>query len=175
MENKSEHIIYWTQLKYREWNMYVAATAVGLCYIGSPNAPFEELEIWGRKRLPAYRLKGNSEELQPYIVEIIDYLEGRSKAFTFSMDLHGTPFQQAVWKALQALEYGQIVTYTDIAERIGRPKSVRAVGSAIGANPVLIFVPCHRVIAKSGKLGGFRAGLEMKEQLLQLEKKDFDR
>lgn len=175
MENNSERIIYWTRLKHGEWHMYVAATVVGLCYIGSPNAPFEELEMWVRKRLPTYRLKEDLEVLQPYIVEIIDYLEGRSKAFTFSMDLHGTPFQQAVWKALQELEYGQIVTYTDIAERIGKPKSVRAVGSAIGANPVLIFVPCHRVIAKSGKLGGFRAGLDMKEQLLELEKYKFDR
>lgn len=175
MENKNERIIYWTRLKHGKWHMYVAATAVGLCYIGSPNASFEEFEMWGRKRLATYRLKEDLEVLQPYIVEIIDYLEGRSKVFKFSMDLHGTPFQQAVWKALQELEYGQVVTYTDIAERIGRSKSVRAVGSAIGANPVLMFVPCHRVIAKSGKLGGFRAGLDMKEQLLELEKCDFDK
>ena len=86
------------------------------------------------------------------------------------MDLHGTPFQQSVWKALQEIPYGQTVSYSDIAERIEKPNAVRAVGTAIGANPVLIIVPCHRVIAKSGKLSGFRAGLEMKEQLLGLEK-----
>ena len=86
------------------------------------------------------------------------------------IDLHGTPFQQIVWKALQEIPYGQTVSYSDIAERIEKPNAVRAVGTAIGANPVLIIVPCHRVIAKSGKLGGFRAGLEMKEQLLELER-----
>ena len=86
------------------------------------------------------------------------------------MDLHGTPFQMAVWEALRKIPFGVTVSYTDIAERIGKPSSVRAVGTAIGANPVLITVPCHRVIAKSGKLTGYRGGLDMKEQLLGLEK-----
>lgn len=175
MEKKSESIIYWTRLKHADWHMYVAATAVGLCYIGTPNASLEELRIWQEKRLPAYTLIENETQLQPYCTGIINYLEGKNKEFTLALDLHGTEFQQAVWRALRELDYGQIVTYIDIAERIGKPKSVRAVGSAIGANPVLIFVPCHRVIAKSGKLGGFRAGLETKEQLLKLEKYEGDR
>ena len=169
METKDESVIYWTQLKQGQWNMYVAATTAGLCYIGSPNAPFEEFAVWAKKRLPFHILIEDAKELQAYIKEIIAYLEGRSNKYTLAMDLHGTPFQQAVWQVLQELEYGQVVTYTDIAQKIGKPQSVRAVGSAIGANPVLLFVPCHRVIAKSGKLGGFRAGLEMKEQLLKLE------
>ncbi len=75
----------------------------------------------------------------------------------------------AVWEALRKIPFGVTVSYTDIAERIGKPSSVRAVGTAIGANPVLITVPCHRVIAKSGKLTGYRGGLDMKEQLLGLE------
>lgn len=162
--------IYWTLLNHRQWNIYIAATPAGLCYIGSPNAQFEEVENWAQKRLPAYNLVEKKDILQPYAVELIDYLEGRLKKFTLPMDLQGTPFQQSVWRALQELEYGQTVSYTDIAERIGKPKSVRAVGTAIGANPVLILVPCHRVVAKSGKLGGFRAGLEMKAELLKLEK-----
>lgn len=169
MEKENEQVIYWSQLKQGQWNMYVAATAFGLCYIGSPNATFEELAAWARKRLPSYTFVESAEELQTYITEITAYLEGRSTKFMLPMDLHGTSFQETVWQALQELEYGEVVTYTDLAERIGKPKSVRAVASAIGANPVLIFVPCHRVIARSGKLGGFRAGLEMKEQLLMLE------
>lgn len=169
MDRKNEEIIYWTLLNQGSWKMYVAATTAGLCYIGSPNASFEELAGWARKRLPSYKFVEDAEELQPYIKEVIAYLEGKINKFTLPMDLHGTPFQQAVWQALKEIEYGKIVTYTDIAARIGKPKSVRAVGSAIGANPILIIIPCHRVIAKSGKLGGFRAGLDMKEQLLELE------
>lgn len=166
---KKEQQIYWTVLKQGESKIYVAATSSGLCYIGSPNAEFKELDTWAKKRLPTYKLLKDEEQLRPYTKEIQAYLEGQSTAFTVAIDLYGTPFQQRVWQELQALIYGQTVTYTEIAERIGKPKSVRAVASAIGANPVLFVVPCHRVIAKNGTLGGFRAGIEMKKQLLVLE------
>ena len=108
--------------------------------------------------------------MEPYARELIDYMEGKRKEFTMPLDLHGTPFQQSVWKALQEIPFGQTVSYSDIAERIQNPKSVRAVGAAIGANPLLITVPCHRVIGKNGNLTGFRGGLEMKKQLLALER-----
>jgi len=169
MQNKDLNNIYWALLKHQQWNMYVAATDKGLCYIGSPNASFEEFDRWAKKRLPGYNLVEEKEIIEPYSVELVDYLEGRLKNFTLPMDLQGTQFQQSVWQALRKLQYGQTVSYTDIAERIGKPKSVRAVATAIGANPVLILVPCHRVVAKNGKLGGFRAGLEMKKELLKLE------
>ena len=170
MEKNIENVVYWTLLNHNHWNMYTAATTAGLCYIGSPNASFEEMETWVKKKLSGHALTEDVELLQPYAVELIDYLEGRRKKFSLPMDLHGTPFQLTVWNALQEISFGQTVSYTDIAERIQRPSSVRAVGTAIGANPVLIIVPCHRVITKDGKLGGFRAGLEMKKQLLILEK-----
>ena len=170
MKKETEKMVYWTLLKHEKWSMYVAATTVGICYIGSQGAEFSELEEWTKNRLPNYILKEGAEVLQPYVTELVDYLEGHRKEFTLPVDLHGTPFQQTVWKALQEIEYGQTVSYTDIAEKIQRPSSVRAVGTAIGANPVLVTVPCHRVIAKSGKLTGYRGGLDMKEQLLELEK-----
>ena len=170
MEKNNENIVYWMLLNHGQWTMYVAATTEGLCYVGSQHAPFEELAIWVKKRLPTYVLSEDENVLKPYATELIDYLEGRRKEFTLPMDLHGTAFQQSVWKVLQEIPYGQTVSYTDIAERIQKPNAVRAVGTAIGANPVLITVPCHRVIAKSGKLTGYRGGLEMKEQLLGLEK-----
>ncbi|MER2089809.1 MAG: methylated-DNA--[protein]-cysteine S-methyltransferase [Sporosarcina sp.] len=171
MENSSKNEVYWTLLKHSQWNMYIAATTEGLCYIGSPNAPFEELSAWVKNRLPSHTLIAEASILQPHAVELIDYLSEQRKEFSLPIDLHGTAFQQTVWQALQEIPFGQTVSYSDIAERIEKPKSVRAVGTAIGANPVLIIVPCHRVVAKSGKLGGFRAGLDMKEQLLELEKK----
>lgn len=170
MEKNNEHLVYWMLLNHEQWKIYIAATVKGLCYVGSQNAPFEELGAWVKKRLPHYRLIEENVVMQPYADELIDYIEGRRKEFTFSLDLYGTAFQQSVWKALQEIPYGQIVSYTDIAERIQKPQSVRAVGTAIGANPTLITVPCHRVIAKSGKLAGYRGGLDMKEQLLVIEK-----
>lgn len=162
--------MYWMLLTHGSWTMYIAATPEGLCYVGSQHASFEELATWSKKRLPTYALSEDDNRLKPYAAELIDYLQGRRKEFTLPIDLHGTVFQQAVWQVLQEIPYGQTVSYTNIAEQIQKPNAVRAVGTAIGANPVLITVPCHRVIAKSGKLTGYRGGLEMKEQLLKIEK-----
>jgi len=170
MERANESIVYWMLLGRGPWTMYIAATTEGLCYVGSQHGPFEELANWVRKRLPAYELSEDENVMKPYATELMDYLEGRRTEFTLSMDLHGTAFQQAVWKVLQQIPYGQTVSYTDIAQQIKKPNAVRAVGTAIGSNPLLITVPCHRVISKNGKLTGYRGGLEMKEQLLGLEK-----
>lgn len=82
----------------------------------------------------------------------------------------GTEFQRMTWNALQQIPRGETVTYTEIAARIGRPKAVRAVGSAIGANPIAYLIPCHRVIRNDGTLGGFRWGLECKKKMLAWEK-----
>jgi AraC family transcriptional regulator of adaptative response/methylated-DNA-[protein]-cysteine methyltransferase len=81
----------------------------------------------------------------------------------------GTDFQQSVWSALQQVPIGKTTTYAHIAECIGRPKAVRAVGTAIGANPIALLIPCHRVIRTDGSLGGFRWGLECKKKILQWE------
>jgi len=169
MEQSSGNFIYWTRFTHEQWNMYIAATPLGLCYVGSQNKEFEELENWVKKRLPSYNLVENDENMQSYSAGLIEYLTGESRNFTEPVDLYGTPFQKDVWKALQEIPYGQTVSYTDIAVRVQKPSAVRAIGTAIGANPVLITIPCHRVIAKSGALAGYRGGLEMKEQLLALE------
>lgn len=83
--------------------------------------------------------------------------------------LVGTEFQRAVWRGLLSVPYGQVVSYGEIARRAKRPKAVRAVGSACGANPVAVLVPCHRIIAGDGSLGGFGGGLEIKRRLLKME------
>jgi len=82
----------------------------------------------------------------------------------------GTPFQESVWRQLLAIPSGKTITYAELARRIGKPKAVRAVGSACGANPVAILVPCHRVIASDGGLGGYAGGLSVKKKLLQKER-----
>ncbi|EEM40598.1 Methylated-DNA--protein-cysteine methyltransferase [Bacillus thuringiensis serovar sotto str. T04001] len=108
--------------------------------------------------------------MQIYTKEIIEYLESKRETFTFPIDAYGTNFQSSVWNAVREIPYGKTYSYTEIAERIQKPKAVRAVASAIAANPLLITIPCHRVIGKNGKLTGFRGGLEMKKKLLTLEK-----
>ncbi len=85
------------------------------------------------------------------------------------VSLSGTPFQQSVWKALLGIPSGKVVSYADIARKVKKPKAVRAVGTALGANPVPILVPCHRVIASGGKTGGYTGGLAIKRRLLKAE------
>lgn len=164
--------IWWGRLEHAEWRLYIAATERGLCYIGSPHAPFEELETWAAKHLPKAQFVENDIDLQNYYVELKAYLDKKRQSFDLPLDLHGTAFQQKIWGILQEIPYGETWSYTDVADKLGNLQAVRAVGSAIGANPVLIVVPCHRVITKNGKLGGFRAGLSIKKQLLSLESRE---
>ena len=169
MKKCPDNRVYWTWLEFGRWQFVIAATNFGLCYVGSQNANTDELFEWSKKHLPTVELLENTDALTQYKVEIIDYLQGTREVFSLPVDLHGTVFQQSVWKVLKEVPYGQTVSYTHIANEIGKPGAVRAVGTAIGANPVLIIIPCHRIIAKSGKLSGYRGGLEMKELLLELE------
>jgi methylated-DNA-[protein]-cysteine S-methyltransferase len=102
--------------------------------------------------------------------ELKDYFAGNRKNFSAAMKTDGSDFQKAVWEALQAIPYGETVSYSAIAAAIGKPAAVRAVASAIGQNPISIIIPCHRVIRKDGSLGGYAGGLDRKRFLLELEK-----
>lgn len=101
--------------------------------------------------------------------QISEYLNGERRQFDFPYTLRGTEFQRNVWRALCAIPYGETRTYGEIAAAIGRPGAARAVGMANHNNPILIAVPCHRVIGANGKLVGYGGGLDMKEALLRLE------
>ncbi len=101
--------------------------------------------------------------------ELGEYLDGKRKDFSVKLDPVGTPFQSKVWEALEKIPFGETRSYGQIAKQIGNIKAVRAVGAAIGRNPVSVMVPCHRVIGASGDLTGFAGGLKIKEQLLVLE------
>ena len=122
-------------------------------------------------------VKERQEEERPSEVtdwaarELHEYLEGERRAFTFLYRLVGTPFRLQVWKELEKVPYGETTTYKRLAEAIGRPGAYHAVGGAVGANPLGIVVPCHRVIGTNGSLTGYAWGLPMKEALLELERR----
>lgn len=121
-------------------------------------------------RLPADAETLPSPLTEQAIRELQEYFAGTRRAFTFPTAVAGTPFQQAVWQELQEIPYGETRTYGQIADRIGRPKAVRAVGMANHRNPLCIVVPCHRVVGAGGALTGYAGGLDKKEYLLALEK-----
>jgi len=113
--------------------------------------------------------KVNSKEYD-FHNQIIEYLDGKRKSFSLPLDLRGTDFQMRVWNEVLKIPYGETRTYKDIANIINVPKGYRAVGNALNKNPVLILIPCHRVIGTNGKLVGFGGGLELKAKLLEIEK-----
>ena len=102
--------------------------------------------------------------------EFLEYLSGKRRRFTVKVDLSsGTPFQRRVWREIAKVPYGKVITYGQLARRAGCPGGARAAGQATGSNPVGIIVPCHRIVAAGGKLGGFGGGLKLKVRLLELE------
>jgi methylated-DNA-[protein]-cysteine S-methyltransferase len=104
------------------------------------------------------------------IAEMQEYVAGERKRFTVPLDLRGTEFQMKVWKALLRIPYGETRSYQQIAREVGNPRASRAVGMANHYNPVAIVVPCHRVVASDGSLGGYAGGLKLKEKILELER-----
>ena len=163
-------MIRWTEFETPFGSTFLAATARGLLRVDwsveDPEAAAEELTedfpLWGVRNAP--------EELEAVMDEILEYFAGDRRSFDVSVDLTGlTSFQQSVLEATAEIPFGETATYGQIAGRLDKPNASRAVGSALGRNPVPIVVPCHRVVRSDGSLGGYTAGVGYKEQLLELE------
>ncbi|MGZ3633505.1 MAG: methylated-DNA--[protein]-cysteine S-methyltransferase [Parachlamydiaceae bacterium] len=130
--------------------------------------------LWENEKLGRIRLDSMLEEHGNALIleaekQLNDYFSRRRDAFNIPVETIGTPFQLKVWEALRKIPYGATCSYKDIALKIGHPKAVRAVGTAIGRNPISIMIPCHRVIASNGTLAGFAGGLDRKKMLLDIE------
>lgn len=122
-----------------------------------------------RTRNKAIRFEQSERAVRPYARELEEYFAGQRREFSFPLDLRGTEFQLACWRALLQIPYGETRTYADIARAVGKPTGFRAVGMANNRNPLAIVVPCHRVIASDGTLCGYGGGLDVKRKLLELE------
>lgn len=167
--------IFYSFFDYELGTLSLAATENGLCFVGSLNGSLNEVELGIARLSPKATLIEDDIRLEMYHHQLLEYFTGSRTLFTFPIDVDGTLFQQKVWEALKGIPYGETKSYGEIATQIGQPGSYRAVGTAIGRNPLLIVVPCHRVIHKSGKLSGYRGTVEMKEKLLMLEKTTLSR
>lgn len=102
--------------------------------------------------------------------ELMEYFQGKRKEFTLPLSPQGTEFQKKVWEALRSIPYGETRSYGEIAAQVGNPRAARAVGGANNKNPIMIFIPCHRVVGADGSLTGFACGLEAKKYMLDLER-----
>jgi O-6-methylguanine DNA methyltransferase len=161
---------FWNVLEVGGWGaIHLSATSGGITGVRISEDTAGFLMDQARRTGEQEWERGEGGLLAEAGAQIREYLEGRRREFDLPLDPRGTEFQRAVWKALGGIPYGETRTYGEIALAVGTPRSVRAVGAACGANPIAIVVPCHRVVAKGGGLGGYSGGLELKRRLLDLE------
>lgn len=147
----------------------VAQSCKGLCWLGFMVKGYKGDGFTRMKEFfPNSELMRDDELTKNLVTEIIKAWD-QDTLNEIELDLRGTQFQRDVWQALLNIPKGQVISYGDVANDIGRPKASRAVGSAVGENPVSLIVPCHRVVQSSGKLGNYGWGIDLKEKILHLE------
>jgi AraC family transcriptional regulator of adaptative response/methylated-DNA-[protein]-cysteine methyltransferase len=152
--------------------LLAGATSDGVCLLEFTDRRMIDAQFATlRKRFACAIVPGNNPHIKHLKKELSEYFKGTCKRFTVPLVYPGTEFQQKVWKQLLSIPYGKTVTYEDIARRIASPRAQRAVGHANGLNRIAIVIPCHRVVNKSGELGGYGGGVWRKRKLLDLEKK----
>ncbi len=147
----------------------VAATDRGICAIEFGDNS-ETLPEQVQARFPNAQFKKADTVFEALIKEVVDFIESPQSTLQVPLDIQGTAFQQQVWEVLREIKPGETMSYTDVAEQLGKPSAVRAVATACASNKLAVVVPCHRVISKAGNTGGYRWGPERKKKLLQLEK-----
>ncbi len=128
-----------------------------------------DAELWRRRAHPAAAHAPEAAPLPALRRQLADYLAGRRRAFDLPLAPRGTEFQRRVWRALQDIPHGETRSYAQLAAAVGSPRAMRAVGQANRRNPIGVVVPCHRVIAADGTIGGYAGGLDRKRRLLRLE------
>ena len=156
-------VIYTSHIDTPLGGVTMAATDQGLAGVW-----FDQQRHW--PDTTGWQTKDDHPSLVEAAAQLHDYFAGRRSHFDMQLDLsHGTVFQQGVWQALLAIPAGETTTYGALSQRVGNPTAVRAVGAAVGRNPISVIVPCHRVFGADGSLTGYAGGLDRKTALLELE------
>lgn len=148
------------------------ATPIGDLTVGVEDGKVTDLLFGPELPKGDYLRKVQNKLTREVFRQLSEYFAGKRKTFDLPLAPVGTPFQLSAWKALQTIPYGQTRSYRDVAIQVGNPKAARAIGSANHHNPIAIIIPCHRVIAADGSLGGFGGGLPIKSFLLDLERRN---
>ena len=156
--------IWWALAPTRFGRMLVAATVKGICRLS-----FEEDEAGLRRRFPNAVIEHGADAMLDLLERTVAAVEAPERAHDLPLDVRGTAFQEAVWRELSRIPPGESLSYTALAAKAGKPNAARAAGSACGANPVAVLIPCHRAKRGDGSLGGYAYGLNMKTALIEAE------
>lgn len=164
-------MVYLITLSTPLGDMSILATSKGICMASFPGHDKKVVSTWAIKNFGGEIL--TDQTIPSFLLvakqQIENYFNGDKTPFIVPFDFYGTPFQKQVWDLLLSIPYGTTKSYKQIAQLINKPQAIRAVGTACGANPIAILVPCHRVISSSGSLTGYAGGIESKSFLLNLE------
>lgn len=155
---------YYTGIETPIGVLWAASTDEGLLRLAFPRPREAFLES-----LQGFEVVEEPERFEELSILLGEYFDGHPVDFDIPVDLRGTEFQRAVWEAMRRIPYGRVSTYGRIAEMVSRPGAARAVGNAVARNPIVIVIPCHRVVRSNGDIGEFSSGVELKRRLLSIE------
>ena len=162
-------VLFTTRFDSPIGSLRIVSSQKGLVYIELPHANGRGFEGWRNHYAKDSKVVERRTPNEDGIDQLLEFLSGDRRDFALSLDLRATKFQLAVYKIVAQIGYGETRSYSEVAEAIDKPKAVRAVGAANGANPIPLIIPCHRVIARGGALQGYAGGLDVKAKLLAME------
>lgn len=171
MPDSTSTTLYYDEMQAPTGIITITSSFAGLCRLDFKSYADnkDKMAIWAKRWYGEHEYIHSSTHVEPVVAQLREYFAGERQGFDLPLDLQGTDFQRLVWHGLLAIPYGEVVSYKWIAEHIGNPTAVRAVGGANNRNPVPLIVPCHRVIGMNGQLVGYGSGLPLKQLLLELE------
>jgi len=147
----------------------IASSERGLVYVGFPLSNGRGFMGWVQRHAPGSKPRPNPDANLEFSNQVLEFIDGKRETFELPVDLRATPFQERVFKIVCEIPFGETLSYAEVAARAGAPKASRAVGAALGANPLPLVIPCHRVVGSRGKLQGYAGGLAVKAKLLAAE------
>ena len=151
----------------------ILKSPVGELLLSANETELTGVHFGGEDHVPTtretWKLDDRHPVLRQAVKELNEYFAAKRQSFSFAPSLTGTEFQKRVWAEIARIPFGKTISYSELAKRAGNPQAIRAAGSATGSNPLGIVIPCHRVLAKGGGIGGYAGGLERKKKLLELE------